>query len=57
MELLASKSELAEDDTWRNQVELTFNEQRLITRDDKAKYSVRSTTHAVVSTQYALVGM
>lgn len=29
------------DPTFLRQVELTFNEQRLITRDDKAKYAVR----------------
>ena len=50
MELLASKSDLAADDPWRNQVELTFNEQRLITRDDKAKYSVRSTSDSQADT-------
>ena len=31
-----------ETQAWANQLDLTFNEQRLITRDDKAKYSVKN---------------
>lgn len=46
-ELLSLVSQAHGDDEekstlWRNMVQLTFNEKRLITRDDKEKYSVRS---------------
>lgn len=38
-EVLSKRPESESDENWVKQVEMTFNEQRLITRDDKAKFN------------------
>lgn len=38
-EILSKRPESERDENWVKQVEMTFNEQRLITRDDKAKFN------------------